>query len=127
VSEVAYKELAGGKNAEEFSGALLEANAKAVILTRGREGVWLRTRDDGPLLLGAFGVDVADTTGAGDVFHGAFAVAVSEGQGLKESVEFASAAAAHACTALGCRGALPTRDDVQRLLGGDRPQWRSAD
>lgn len=64
--------------------------------------------------LPAFRVAARDTTGAGDVFHGAFALALAEGQDEGYAITFASAAAAQRCAL----GEVPTRRDVIRLLEG---------
>lgn len=64
----------------------------------------------------AFDVDVVDTTGAGDAFHGAFAMALSEQRPIAECARFASAVAAMKCTRLGSRAGLPTRADVEAFL-----------
>jgi sugar/nucleoside kinase (ribokinase family) len=58
-----------------------------------------------------------DTLGAGDVFHGAFALAITEGQELREALRFASAAAALKCTRFGGAFAAPQRAEVASLLG----------
>lgn len=60
----------------------------------------------------AFQVAARDTTGAGDVFHGAFALALAEGQDPERALRFASAAAALRCET----GGLPDRRAVTRLL-----------
>jgi sulfofructose kinase len=57
---------------------------------------------------------VVDTTGAGDVFHGAFAAALYHGLGFTEALDLAASAAARACTALGGTGRLMTRDEMIR-------------
>ncbi|MFC1233904.1 PfkB family carbohydrate kinase [Vibrio sp. F74] len=57
-------------------------------------------------------VDVVDTTGAGDVFHGAFAVAVSEQMESRQSVVFSNTVAALKCTKLGGREGIPSREIV---------------
>jgi ribokinase len=57
-----------------------------------------------------------DTTGAGDCFTAAFALRQLEGAGLVESLRFANAAAALSTLALGARGSLPSRDEVEALL-----------
>lgn len=62
------------------------------------------------------GVEVIDTTGAGDVFHGALAVALCEGMAIRAAMEFASCAAALSCRGLGGRGSLPTRPQVEEAL-----------
>jgi sulfofructose kinase len=58
-------------------------------------------------------VNVVDTTGAGDVFHGAFAVAVSEGMETRQAVVFSNTVAAIKCTKLGGREGIPTRKVVE--------------
>ena len=57
---------------------------------------------------------VVDTTGAGDVFHGAFAAGVVHGLGFPESLDLAARAAALNCTALGGAGRFMTRDEMRR-------------
>ena len=64
----------------------------------------------------AFEVTCVDTTGAGDVFHGAFCYAILEGMPLEKALEFSNAAAALNCTAIGARGHVPTRADVDSLI-----------
>jgi sulfofructose kinase len=65
----------------------------------------------------AFGVEVVDTTGAGDVFHGAFAYGLAQGWPSAKCVEFASAVAALSCRALGGRRGIPTVGAALRYLG----------
>ena len=62
-----------------------------------------------------FRVPAVDTTGAGDIFHGAFLYALTRGWPLEEMVEFSNAAAALNCTAAGARGKIGTLDDLARL------------
>jgi sulfofructose kinase len=84
--------------------------------TRGAQGtLWLdehQTLQQTP----AFPVHTVDTLGAGDVFHGAFALAVTEQQDLREALRFASAAAALKCTRFGGAFAAPQRAEVEELL-----------
>ena len=63
-----------------------------------------------------FVVHSVDTTGAGDVFHGAFCYAMLSGMGMRNGLEFANAAAAMNCTGLGARGHVPTIDEVRALI-----------
>jgi sulfofructose kinase len=63
-----------------------------------------------------FVVDCVDTTGAGDVFHGAFCYAVLEGMPMPEALDFSNAMAALNCTALGARGGIRGLDEVKALL-----------
>ncbi len=64
----------------------------------------------------AFAVDAVDTLGAGDTWHGAFALALAEGQSEREAVRFASAAAAIKCTRFGARNGAPSRAEVNAFL-----------
>jgi len=64
----------------------------------------------------SFAVDAVDTLGAGDVWHGAFALALGEGQHEPAAVLFANAVAAIKCTRFGGRAGIPTRDEVERFL-----------
>jgi sulfofructose kinase len=84
--------------------------------TRGPQGtVWLDP--NGALRqTAAFPVHTVDTLGAGDVFHGAFVLAITEKQGIQEALRFASAAAALKCTRFGGAFACPQRSEVEALL-----------
>ncbi|MEO0810209.1 MAG: PfkB family carbohydrate kinase [Pseudomonadota bacterium] len=64
----------------------------------------------------AFEVDVVDTTGAGDAFHGAFALALTEQRPISECARFAAAVAALKCMSLGSRTGLPSRVEVNAFL-----------
>src|SRR5712672_661294 len=85
--------------------------------TRGPRGtIWLDEQgniQETP----AFPVHTVDTLGAGDVFHGAFTLAVTEGQELRQALRFASAAAALKCTRFGGAFAAPQRAEVEAFLG----------
>jgi sugar/nucleoside kinase (ribokinase family) len=96
--------------------------------TRGPRGtIWLDQH--GELQeTSAFPVQAVDTLGAGDVFHGAFALAITEKQELREALRFASAAAALKCTGFGGALAAPQRPEVEALLrhGRTAPTGRMA-
>jgi sulfofructose kinase len=84
--------------------------------TRGAQGtIWLDERQN-LQQTPAFPVHTVDTLGAGDVFHGAFALAITENQDLRDALRFASAAAALKCTRFGGAFAAPQRAEVQALL-----------
>src|SRR5580658_884739 len=84
--------------------------------TRGPQGtIWLDERRD-LQQTPAFPVHTVDTLGAGDVFHGAFALAITEKQDLRQALRFASAAAALKCTRFGGAFAAPQRIEVEELL-----------
>ena len=64
----------------------------------------------------AFVVNCVDTTGAGDVFHGAFCYSVLRGMTLAETLDFANAMAALNCMALGARGGIRGLEEVRALM-----------
>ncbi len=92
-----------------------------ILAAMGPEGVVITLGGDGAVFSGPRGsghVEVRDTTGAGDAFCGALAVALSEGGDLETAVRFASAAAALACTVPGAQPSLPIRPDIDKMLAG---------
>jgi sulfofructose kinase len=90
-------------------------NCRLAAATLGQEGVlaW-----DGRRLLHtpAFHVPVVDTTGAGDIFHAGFIYALLADWPLDRQLEFACAAAALNCTAVGARGGIHSLDDIADLI-----------
>lgn len=113
----------------ELLDALLEQVPRAVI-TRGAAGAWYGDREGTAVQIPAPRVDVVDTTGAGDAFCGALAVALGEGRQITDAIRWASAAGAVAVRRLGTSSALPKRVAVEELYaqtygsastGQDRP------
>lgn len=86
-----------------------------VYVTQGKEGCsWL---ENGQLChQPGFTVEVVDTTGAGDVFHGALAVSLAQKARTDEAVQFASAVAALKCTRPGGRAGIPDCDQTRSFL-----------
>lgn len=86
-----------------------------VAVTDGQAGVyWLE--EDGLANEPGFPVDVVDTLGAGDVWHGAFALALGEGRDLRLALRFANAAASLKCSRPGGRDGTPDRAAVNSFL-----------
>jgi sulfofructose kinase len=89
-----------------------------LAVTNGPDDVlWLegRTLQRSPV----FAVAAVDTLGAGDVFHGAFTLALAEGRDLAAAMRFAAAAAGLKCTRVGGSAGAPTRDEVDALLASN--------
>ncbi len=84
--------------------------------TQGAQGTLWLDENQNLQRTPAFPVHTVDTLGAGDVFHGAFALAVTENQELRQALRFASAAAALKCTRFGGALAAPQRAEVDELL-----------
>ena len=109
------KRMTGLQSPEEGLFQATTQTAGKVYVTLGSEGsLWI---EDGHLCQQeAFSVNVVDTTGAGDVFHGALAVALAEKMPTKEAIRFASAVAAMKCTQPGGRAGIPNREQTESFL-----------
>jgi ribokinase len=91
---------------------LLQKGPDIVIITLGSRGVFLASRDD-EILIPAFKVNPVDTTGAGDIFCGSYAVAMAEGRSAVEAVKFACTASAISVTRMGAQPSAPTRREIE--------------
>jgi ribokinase len=94
---------------------LRDKGLRNLLLTRGEAGTWLFTPKR-EAQLGAFPVQVVDTTAAGDAFIGGFATALAEGQSVDKAIRFGSAAGALAVTRPGAQTSLPNRAEVDQFL-----------
>ncbi len=92
-----------------------EYGMKVAAMTLGAHGSMARM--DGRYYYSpAFVVNCLDTTGAGDVFHGAFCYAVLQGMPMGEALEFSNAMAALNCTAVGARGGIRGLPEIRALV-----------
>jgi len=89
----------------------------AVAVTLGGQGVGWLDSAGAFSTMPAFDVEVVDSTGAGDVFHGAFALGLAERMEVPEAFRFANAAAALKCSRPGGRLGAPDRRAVDDFLG----------
>ena len=105
-SEPALTAFAGSARDESLA-ALARFGCRIIAVTRGEGGVsWY---ENGQLhRQAAYAVDVVDTTGAGDVFHGAYALAVGAGLDVRAAMAFSAATAAMKCRHAGGRNGIPT-------------------
>ncbi len=117
-SEAALVETAGVREPGEGLLAIRDRTDAFLAVTTGAGGVWWL---DGSEIRNqpAFPVEVVDTVGAGDVFHGALALALAERLPEPAALRFASAAAALKCARPGGRAGTPSRSEVDELLKGD--------
>lgn len=94
---------------------LLALGVKRIIVTLGPRGCLFM---DGSTAyqFPAYRVQAVDTTGAGDAFNGALAVAIAEGRPWPDAIRFASAAAAFSVTKPGAQPSLPTREEIEEFL-----------
>ena len=110
--------LTGEQNPAAAALALWGANREAVVVTGGSAGCWYigKNAPNKVRHQPAFKVDAADTTGCGDVFHGAYAAALAENCSLADRIVFASATAAIKATGPGGQSGIPSRLVVNAFL-----------
>lgn len=108
----------GCEDPSDAARALWKSSRNAVVVTCGSDGCWYIGGPDAPQPhhQPAMRVAVVDTTGCGDVFHGAYAVGLAQGLDLADRVRLASAAAALKATQRGGQTGIPTRAAVDRFL-----------
>ena len=94
---------------------ILGRNQGKVIMTLGSKGVAYAEKGQVYNVPG-FKVQPVDTTGAGDTFNGAFAVARANGKNMYDSISFANAAAALSVQKLGAQGGMPYLNEVEEML-----------
>jgi sugar/nucleoside kinase (ribokinase family) len=103
---------------------LCARGARLAVVTLGAQGALARGAE-GEIRSPAFAVTPRDTTGAGDVFHAAFVLALLEGCDAERALRMANAAAAIACGSEGAQGGLATREELEaRLAHGELRPWR---
>jgi len=109
--------LTGATTPGAAAAKLWREDRAAIVITCGAEGCWLR---DGnrprPRHFPAFPVNAVDTTGCGDVFHGAYAAALAFGWPVEERLRLASASAALKTTRRGGQLGIPTLREVRAFL-----------
>ncbi len=101
--------------AEKALEALSRFGPKEIVVTLGSKGSvgWYRGKI---VAQGAFPVNVVDTTGAGDVYHGAYIYGLLKGWDMKACMRFASATSALKCRVIGARAGIPILHEVTQLL-----------
>ncbi len=117
-NEVEFEVLAGTDDIREGSRELLSRGPEAVIVTLGEKGARVTTQEDS-VMVPAPRVKSVDSTGAGDAFNGALAVALAEGEPLQAAVRFANYAGALTVTREEVIPALPRRRELDEFRRND--------
>ncbi len=112
--------LTGEQDFHKAGQAALGFGPEIVVITRGEEGSYYFS-EEMTFHTPAFSVPVIDTTGAGDVFHGAFITGLLKGWDPQRICQFAAAAAALKCKGLGGRSAIPDDAEVHHFLNQTPP------
>ncbi|UYP06857.1 ribokinase [Priestia megaterium] len=100
-----------GKEKEE----VLKQYPNKLFITEGKQGVRYFNGEK-EVVVPSYQVETVDTTGAGDTFNAALAVALAEGMGFKKGIQFANRAASLSVTKFGAQGGMPTRKEVEESL-----------
>jgi len=99
--------------------ALSGPGRACAVVTAGDRGCWYSERGGEAQHYPAFRMQVVDTTGCGDVFHGAYAACIARGEGVSAAIRVATAAAGIKATQPGGRVGIPDRPTVERFLAGE--------
>jgi sulfofructose kinase len=115
-SAPSLREAFPGESDAERLQAVLALGPVHAGVTLGADGYLWREQEGPGGHQPSFAVEVTDTTGAGDAFHGAFALFLAERLPVPEIARRASAVAALECTRLGSRAGLPSRAELEQFL-----------
>ena len=113
-SAVFAKAYISSKNLNKILNELTKI-VKNVVITLGKNGlIWKTDNSSGKLK--AYKINAIDTTGAGDTFHGAFALGVAKNKKLIDNLIYSSAAAALCCSKIGARKGIPKNKEVESFI-----------
>ncbi len=112
------RRVTGLAEPEEIARALFRPGRACAAVTAGARGCWFCLDGDVVQHQPAYPVEVVDTTGCGDVFHGAYAAALARGEEIPSAVRLASAAAALKATRAGGRAGIPSRAALEEFIKG---------
>jgi ribokinase len=109
-------EFTGSRKLPQAMSKLMEYGPKVVVTTLAERGCRLATREGQADVVANRVEGVVDTTGAGDVFHGAFIFGLLRQWDLRRACDFANTTAGLKCRALGGREGIPTLAEVERVM-----------
>lgn len=108
-------EIKNEQDAKKAAQILIDKGVEQVIITLGKDGVFVMTpqRDE---LIESIKVDAIDTTGAGDAFNGGLVTALAENKDIFEAARFGNVVGALSVTKFGTAPAMPHRDEINKFL-----------
>ncbi|HVM80197.1 MAG TPA: ribokinase [Stellaceae bacterium] len=112
--------IAGMEDARRAARALRDLGARAAVVTLGEKGSFLASAEEEAHVPARPVPHAIDTTGAGDAFNGALAVALAERRPLREAVRFATVAASLSVERPGAAFSMPSRAEVDAVLARER-------
>lgn len=110
-----------GKTEPEAVVRALAGRRACCVVTAGREGAWYAIAGSVVRHFPAFAVQAVDTTGCGDVFHGAYAASIARGETPERAILVATATAGLKAMQHGGRAGIPRREAVERFLAAQPP------
>lgn len=117
-SERYISQMTGEGTLERMAHALLERGPSRVVITLGNEGsVAMDAHSQALVREAAYDVEVFDTTGVGDVFHGALVYSTLKRWPLDYALRFGNTVAGLACTSLGGRSRIASLDELYGIIG----------
>ncbi len=111
----------GEAQPEHMVRALAHPKRACCVVTAGERGCWYAEWGGEVHHFPAYHVNVVDTTGCGDVFHGAYAACIARGEPVARAIQVASAAAALKATRPGGRSGIPTWSAVEAFIEASTP------
>jgi ribokinase len=115
VSQDFARMYAGNDQLEKAIYSLRKKPEQHIVVTRGSRGL-MGLYADKLFEVPGHSIKVVDTTGCGDVFHGAYALAIARGRSVRDAAEYANAAAALAATRTGGREGIPSSGELARFM-----------
>jgi sugar/nucleoside kinase (ribokinase family) len=112
------RRITGAADGPAITRALWRKDRATVVITRSAEGSWYLSAEEPDAVYHqpGFRVQEVDTNGCGDVFHGVYAAALSEGMPASERIRFASAVAGLKATQPGGQKGIPLRPEADRFF-----------
>ena len=121
IAEALAERLTGARDPAEMVRALADSRYACLGVTAGERGCWFAERGGPVQHQPAYRVAVVDTTGCGDVFHGAYAAALARKEPVASAMRMAAGAAALKATQPGGRRGIPDWPTLQRFLAKAEP------
>ncbi len=118
LNQLESQKMTGYSEPDASANVLLKQGFETVVITVGSNGAWVADQIMEHLMhVPGIQVQAVDSTGAGDAFTGALAVALAERQEISAALQFANRAGAYAATVLGAQPSLPYRDLIPQRIG----------
>jgi len=108
--------LSGESEGVRIVRAIYRPRMAACVVTAGEQGCWYSQNGAEVVHFPAFQVETIDTTGCGDVFHGAYAASLARGESIDRAIQVATAAAGLKATQPGGRAGIPSLAQVKTFL-----------